>query len=126
VYKGDQTPKVHDQDPGTRRLGLLATTTQLPRDEGYQGLVVSFKDPNNAKDGWHASQPVSSLFDRDKQVVLAVGEGDVAFSTQIQAAADSPDCAAAPLTSFGTLGLLTGKRFKDMIEPMWPGLPSVG
>jgi hypothetical protein len=117
AYPGDKTPGVNNKDQSTSRLGILATTPDLPRDASYRGLAVGFRDPTNANAQWHNSFPVVRTNDADKHIELALGQGDVQFKTQIQAIAGSAGCQQVPATTFSVpqpLKQISGTH------PMWP------
>ena|SRR5579864_7352337 len=95
-FSGDTRPGVTN-DQKTWRLGILATT-KLPTDSRYIGLVVGFKNPNDATATWQESNPVPPPLDSVE--LLKLGPGAVEFQTQIEAKAGTADCKSAPATVF--------------------------
>lgn len=80
--------------------GIIARTTNLPATAAYRGLILGFRNPNDAEAKWRDSHPVPG--DRGKEVALYIGSGAVAFSAQFEATAGSDICSIAPVTDFGS------------------------
>jgi hypothetical protein len=117
AYSGDKTPGVTGEYK-TWRYGAMAFLLNAPDVAGYEGTVISFKNPANPNAAWHASDPVGKNDAAENVVQVGIGSGDVQFDMAFVGEAGSAACITAPnvrWTEPAPLAGLIGTK------PQWTG-----
>ena len=109
-YPGDPNAT---SDRKTWRLGILATLPSPAAD-----VVVGFKNPNDTKDDWHDSHPVSQA--QAGKIALKLGNGATRISEYYDAPSDSPICNSEPATTFSPVPLSFDTIQVGAAQPAWP------